>query len=295
MSNYTKFTNFTVKDSLASGNPSKVIKGAEFDTEFDAIAAAIATKAEVTAFDATNASNLTTGLAAIVVGGTNSTSTPVAGAVPYGTGSAYAFTDPPTAANQVLTSTGTNTEPVWVDPNSLITFPSGGGGGGTVSSRTVAPPVLSTMTGTTEAIVTKWTIPANFLVAGDALKFSTFGLGVNNTSIACTVRIRVGTTGTTADAVIWSDTYDLSPASTTSSMYSDHILYTNSIGTSGQLGVGGAIFVGVFGTSTLNFTSSYSTLDTTVPLYISITFQPASGATTGFTPRGAFLSVASHA
>lgn len=293
MSNYTKFTNFTVKDSLASGNPSKVIKGAEFDTEFDAIAAAIATKADTTAFDATNASNLTTGLVAIAVGGTNSTSIPVAGAVPYGTGSAYAFTDPPTAANQVLTSTGTNTEPIWVDPNSLIT--GGGGGGSSTSARTVTPPVLSNMTGTTEAVVTRWTIPANFLVAGDALKFSTFGLGVNNTSIACTVRIRVGTTGTTSDTVVWSDTYDLSPSSTTSSMYSDHILYTNSIGTSGQLGVGGAIFVGVFGTSTLNFTSSYSTLDTTVPLYISITFQPASGSTTGFTPRGAFLSVASHA
>ncbi len=293
MSNYTKFTNFTVKDSLASGNPSKVIKGAEFDTEFDAIAAAIATKADTTAFDATNASNLTTGLVAIAVGGTNSTSIPVAGAVPYGTGSAYAFTDPPTAANQVLTSTGTNTEPIWVDPNSLIT--GGGGGGSSTSARTVTPPVLSNMTGTTEAVVTRWTIPANFLVAGDALKFSTFGLGVNNTSIACTVRIRVGTTGTTSDTVVWSDTYDLSPSSTTASMYSDHILYTNSIGTSGQLGVGGAIFVGVFGTSTLNFTSSYSTLDTTVPLYISITFQPASGATTGFTPRGAFLSVANHA
>lgn len=293
MSNYTKFTNFTVKDSLASGNPSKVIKGAEFDTEFDAIAAAIATKADTTAFDATNASNLSTGLVAIAVGGTNSTSVPTAGAVPYGTGSAYAFTDPPTAANQVLTSTGTNTEPIWVDPNSLIT--GGGGGGSTVSARTVAPPVLSTMTGTTESIVTKWTIPANFLVAGDALKFSTFGLGVNNTSIACTVRIRVGTTGTTSDTEIWSDTYDLSPSSTTASMYSDHILYTNSVGTSGQLGVGGAIFVGVFGTSTLNFTSSYSTLDTTVPLYLSITFQPSSGSTTGFTPRGAFLSVASHA
>ena len=293
MSNYTKFTNFTVKDSLASGNPSKVIKGAEFDTEFDAIAAAIATKADTTAFDATNASNLTTGLVAVAVGGTNSTSIPVAGAVPYGTGSAYAFTDPPTAANQVLTSTGTNTEPIWVDPNSLIT--GSGGSGSSTAARTVTPPVLSNMTGTTEAVVTRWTIPANFLVAGDALKFSTFGLGVNNTSIACTVRIRVGTTGTTADTVVWSDTYDLSPSSTTSSMYSDHILYTNSIGTSGQLGVGGAIFVGVFGTSTLNFTSSYSTLDTTVPLYISITFQPASGATTGFTPRGAFLSVASHA
>ncbi len=259
MSNYTKFTNFTVKDSLASGNPSKVIKGAEFDTEFDAIAAAIATKADTTAFDATNASNLTTGLVAVAVGGTNSTSIPVAGAVPYGTGSAYAFTDPPTAANQVLTSTGTNTEPIWVDPNSLITGGGGGGGGSSTSARTVTPPVLSNMTGTTEAVVTRWTIPANFLVAGDALKFSTFGLGVNNTSIACTVRIRVGTTGTTSDTVVWSDTYDLSPSSTTASMYSDHILYTNSIGTSGQLGVGGAIFVGVFGTSTLNFTSSYST------------------------------------
>jgi len=41
MSNYTKTTNFTVKDSLSSSNPAKVIKGAEFDAEFDAIAVAV--------------------------------------------------------------------------------------------------------------------------------------------------------------------------------------------------------------------------------------------------------------
>ena len=45
MSDYSKTTNFTAKDSLPSGNPSKLIKGSEFDTEFDALETAVATKA----------------------------------------------------------------------------------------------------------------------------------------------------------------------------------------------------------------------------------------------------------
>lgn len=44
MTDYTKSTNFTSKDSLSTGNPLKIIKGAEFDTEFNAIVTAIATK-----------------------------------------------------------------------------------------------------------------------------------------------------------------------------------------------------------------------------------------------------------
>lgn len=44
MSNYVKATNFTAKDSLLTGNPAKIIKGAEIDDEFNAIATAIATK-----------------------------------------------------------------------------------------------------------------------------------------------------------------------------------------------------------------------------------------------------------
>lgn len=47
MSNYTKTTNFATKDSLSSGDPSKKIKGTEFNTEFDAIATAVATKADL--------------------------------------------------------------------------------------------------------------------------------------------------------------------------------------------------------------------------------------------------------
>jgi hypothetical protein len=46
MSNYVKTTNFTSKDSLASGNPLKIVKGAEFDVEFNAIATAVASKAD---------------------------------------------------------------------------------------------------------------------------------------------------------------------------------------------------------------------------------------------------------
>lgn len=46
MANYVKATNFATKDSLASGNPSKLVKGTEIDVEFNAIAAAITSKAD---------------------------------------------------------------------------------------------------------------------------------------------------------------------------------------------------------------------------------------------------------
>jgi hypothetical protein len=45
MSNYTKTTNFAAKDSLPSGDPGKIIRGTEFNVEFDNIAAAVASKA----------------------------------------------------------------------------------------------------------------------------------------------------------------------------------------------------------------------------------------------------------
>ena len=47
MSNYTKTTNFTAKDSLPTGNTNKIIRGSEFDTEFNNIATAVTTKADL--------------------------------------------------------------------------------------------------------------------------------------------------------------------------------------------------------------------------------------------------------
>lgn len=46
MSNYTKTTNFTAKDSLSSGDTNKVVRGSEIDTELTNIQTAIGTKAD---------------------------------------------------------------------------------------------------------------------------------------------------------------------------------------------------------------------------------------------------------
>lgn len=47
MTNYTKTTNFTTKDTLPVGDAQKKVKGSEFDTEFNAIATSIQTKADL--------------------------------------------------------------------------------------------------------------------------------------------------------------------------------------------------------------------------------------------------------
>ncbi len=46
MSNYTKTTNFASKDNLSPGNPLKIVKGTEIDTEFNNLQTAIATKTD---------------------------------------------------------------------------------------------------------------------------------------------------------------------------------------------------------------------------------------------------------
>ena len=46
MSNYTKATDFASKDTLPTGDPSKVIKGTEINTEFASIQVAVNSKAD---------------------------------------------------------------------------------------------------------------------------------------------------------------------------------------------------------------------------------------------------------
>jgi len=46
MSNYTKGTNFATKDTLPTGDSGKIVKGTEIDSEFNAIASAISSKAD---------------------------------------------------------------------------------------------------------------------------------------------------------------------------------------------------------------------------------------------------------
>jgi hypothetical protein len=47
LTEYVKSTNFASKDALSTGNPLKIVKGTEIDTEFNNIATSIATKASL--------------------------------------------------------------------------------------------------------------------------------------------------------------------------------------------------------------------------------------------------------
>jgi hypothetical protein len=75
MANYTKVTNFATKDSLTSGDPNKVVRGTEIDTEFNNISTAVATKADTAGPTFTG----TTTVANLTVSGTFS------GTIPGGT------------------------------------------------------------------------------------------------------------------------------------------------------------------------------------------------------------------
>ena len=74
MSDYTKSTNFATKDNLSSGNPLKIVKGTEIDTEFNNIATAIATKADLASPTFTGTPTLPTGTVAVTqANGSNTT------------------------------------------------------------------------------------------------------------------------------------------------------------------------------------------------------------------------------
>ena len=63
MSDYIKSTNFTIKDSLTSGDASKRIRGSEIDTEFNNIATATNSKADKSSPNFTGSPTATTALA----------------------------------------------------------------------------------------------------------------------------------------------------------------------------------------------------------------------------------------
>jgi hypothetical protein len=46
MANYSKSTNFAVKDSLTTGDPNKIVSGVEIDTEFNSLASMSSTKTD---------------------------------------------------------------------------------------------------------------------------------------------------------------------------------------------------------------------------------------------------------
>jgi hypothetical protein len=137
---------------------------------------------------------------AIAYGGTNSSATPTAGAVPYGTGTAYAFSAAGTAG-QVLTSQGAGT-PTWTTPTT-----------GTVTSVTGTAPVVSSG-GNTPAISmpAATTSVSGYLTSNDWTTFNSKGSG-SVTSVSGTGTVNgltlTGTVTTTGNLTL-GGTLDLS-------------------------------------------------------------------------------------
>jgi hypothetical protein len=109
MTNYTKATNFATKDALTSGNPLKIVKGTEIDTEFNNIQTAVATKADLASPTFTGtvtiptlavSSTLTVSGTSALTGVATLTSQPILSSL---TASKPVFTD----ASKGLVSTGT--------------------------------------------------------------------------------------------------------------------------------------------------------------------------------------------
>ena len=138
MSNYTKSTNFATKDNLTPGDPLKVVRGTEIDTEFNNIATAIATK--------------TDNSAAAITGGTITGITDLAVA-DGGTGASTAagalnnlLPSQTSAANKYLQSDGTNAswDAVTLSTSDITgTLPVANGGTGVTSSTGTGSVVLS--------------------------------------------------------------------------------------------------------------------------------------------------------
>ena len=209
MSDYTKATNFTLKDGLSTGDPGKVIKGSEIDAEYTAIASAVASKADINSPTFTGTPTLPSGTIATTVADNTDSSTKIATTAfvqsvktlvlqaVFPVGSIYTSysvsTDPATVLGfgtwsaiqgKVLAAyqsgdsdfgtaggTGGNKDAVVVEHNHTITDPG--------HNHTVT-------TSNTSTIASGNAIPLNYLYTTRTTSTSTTGITINNEGVSGT-------------------------------------------------------------------------------------------------------------
>jgi hypothetical protein len=138
LSNYTKSTNFATKDNLSPGDPLKIVRGTEIDTEFNNISTAISTKTDNSAAAITGGSISGITDLAIADGGTGASTATAAinNLLPSQTSN----------ANKYLQTDGTNVswDAVSLSTSDITgTLPVANGGTGVTSSTGTGSVVLS--------------------------------------------------------------------------------------------------------------------------------------------------------
>ena len=137
MSNYTQSTNFATKDALPSGDPLKIVKGTEINTEFANIAIAVATKQDIPSLTAngvlySNASNVITSGNALTFDGTNfqvvGTNVVVKSIGSSGYGSFYATGATGNAAYYFFGVGASETARIYSDASNYMAFGTGSAG-----------------------------------------------------------------------------------------------------------------------------------------------------------------------
>jgi hypothetical protein len=151
MSNYVKATNFATKDTLPTGDANKIVKGTEIDNEFNAIAGAVSSKADL-------ASPTFTGTPAAPTATAGSNTTQIAN-------TAYVRTEINSATGALGTMSTQNKGAVDIEGGTIDATVIGGG--------TAAAGTFTTATATTVALGSGWTVTVSsgkltFLSSGTA-------------------------------------------------------------------------------------------------------------------------------
>jgi hypothetical protein len=138
LSNYTKSTNFATKDNLSPGDPLKIVRGTEIDTEFNNISTAISTKTDNSAAAITGGS--ITGITDLAVADGGTGASTAAGALNN------LLPSQTSNANKYLQTDGTNAtwDAVSLSTSDITgTLPVANGGTGVTSSTGTGNVVLS--------------------------------------------------------------------------------------------------------------------------------------------------------
>lgn len=253
MSDYVKITDFAAKDSMMSGNPLKEITGTAHDDEYNAIATAVATKADksgtLAQFAATTSAQLAgvisdeTGSGALVFASTPTLVTPILGVATATSINKVAITAPATSATltladgSTLATSGAHSTTLTATGATNVTLPTTGtlatlAGSETLTNKTMGATVFSgAITGGQAATLGATSVTT--LTAGGSIRSNNASIISSNG--AGTVYTTIGSDGVYASGT---DLYLSAPATKSLFLYANNALAVTVAPTAITLGAG---------------------------------------------------------